>query len=243
MKIIFLLVFIVFKLCAKDETIVEKKVNMGNNNYASIDYDKEWNQEGTLKFSKNLQCYLVSSGNMTCNDNSNYNEELYSLKEMIFLDVESIIQDKKALSLKRVEDYCDLYNNFDFKGTSYEALFSYLFLVNSTYSKQSKVCLTPKFTKILSIDSFMITKSEDVEKYNNMAYFIQQFGANKESAFLLEKIIAKFPDRTVAYLNLGDAYWGMGDKVKAISVYQTYIHQMKQKGLEAKIPKKVLERI
>lgn len=92
MKKILLTALVIFQIFANDETIVEKKVDIGNKNFAYIDYDKEWNQEGTLKFSKNLQCYLVSSGNMTCNDNSDYNGELYSLKEMIFTDVNKIIK-------------------------------------------------------------------------------------------------------------------------------------------------------
>lgn len=243
MKKILLTALVIFQIFANDETIVEKKVDIGNKNFAYIDYDKEWNQEGTLKFSKNLQCYLVSSGNMTCNDNSDYNGELYSLKEMIFTDANKIIKEKKALPSKKIQDYCNLYNNFYFKNTPYEGLFSYLFLVNSKYVKQSKVCLTPKFSKISSIKTLYIATSEDVEKYNNMAYFIQQSGANKESACLLEKIIEKFPDRTVAYLNLGDAYWGLGDKEKAIIAYHVYIDQMKQKGWEMRIPKVVLDRI
>lgn len=87
-----------------------------------------------------------------------------------------------------------------------------------------------------------INKSS-LESYNNIAYYLQQAGANQESAYLLEKIIEKFPDRTVAYFNLGDAYYGLGDKTKAIKAYQTYIDQMKKKGLDKKIPKRVLERV
>lgn len=81
-----------------------------------------------------------------------------------------------------------------------------------------------------------------LESFNNFAYYLQQAGANQESAYLLEKIIEKFPNRTVAYFNLGDAYYGLGDKTKALKAYQTYINQMKKKGWGGKIPKRVLER-
>lgn len=79
--------------------------------------------------------------------------------------------------------------------------------------------------------------------YNDTAYYLQQAGANQESAYLLEKIIEKFPDRTVAYFNLGDAYYSLGDKEKATQAYQIYIDQMEKKGWEKKIPKRVLDRV
>jgi len=79
--------------------------------------------------------------------------------------------------------------------------------------------------------------------YNNIAYYLQKAGANEEAVYLLEKIIEKFPKRTVAYYNLGDAYWALGDKKKAIEAYMTYIEQMKAKGKEKRIPKVVRERI
>jgi tetratricopeptide (TPR) repeat protein len=79
--------------------------------------------------------------------------------------------------------------------------------------------------------------------YNNIAYHLQKAGANEEAAYLLEKIIVKFPNRTVAYYNLGDAYWALGEKKKAIKAYTTYIEQMCHKGLQKKIPKEVLERV
>jgi len=79
--------------------------------------------------------------------------------------------------------------------------------------------------------------------YNNIAYYLQKAGANEEAVYLLEKIIEKFPKRTVAYYNLADAYWAMGDKKRAIKAYKTYIKQMKAKGKEKRIPKVVKQRV
>ncbi len=84
------------------------------------------------------------------------------------------------------------------------------------------------------------TTPKTLTTYNNIAYYLQKAGANKEAAYLLEKIIEKFPNRTVAYYNLGDV---LGEKKKAIKAYTTYIEQMCQKSLQKKIPKVVLERI
>jgi len=76
--------------------------------------------------------------------------------------------------------------------------------------------------------------SKTLTTYNNIAYYLQKAGANKEAIYLLEKIITKFPNRTVAYYNLGDAYWELGEKEKAIKAYTTYIEQMCHKGLQKK---------
>ncbi|WP_324172522.1 tetratricopeptide repeat protein [Sulfurimonas sp.] len=79
--------------------------------------------------------------------------------------------------------------------------------------------------------------------YNNIAYYLEKAKAYPEAIYLLEKILEKYPNRTVAYINLGDAYWGLANKEKAKQAYSTYIKQMKEKGKERKIPKVVLERI
>ena len=55
--------------------------------------------------------------------------------------------------------------------------------------------------------------------------------------------IEKNSDYTVAYCNLGDAYWDIGEKEKAIKAYTTYIEQMCDKGLQKKIPEEMLERV
>jgi len=77
--------------------------------------------------------------------------------------------------------------------------------------------------------------------YNNLAYYLEQAGAYKESIYLLEKILEKYPNRIVAYINLGDAYLGNKQKTKAIKAYKKYIELMKKTGKENKIPKRVLE--
>lgn len=80
-------------------------------------------------------------------------------------------------------------------------------------------------------------------KANDMAYYLEQSGAYSEAIFLLEEIIAAFPDRTVAYINLGDAYWGLGEQEKARGAYRTYISQMQEKDKASRIPDVVLLRV
>lgn len=105
-----------------------------------------------------------------------------------------------------------------------------------------------KYTEIQALLKSVLLENltfnfQNISQYNNIAYYLQQAGANQESAYLLGKIIEKFPDRTVAYLNLGDAYYELGNKDRATKAYQIYIEQMKKKEWEKKIPKRVLERV
>ena len=53
-------------------------------------------------------------------------------------------------------------------------------------------------------------------QYNNIAYYLQKAGANNEAIYLLEKILNKYPNRTVAHYNIADAYWDIDNKQKAI---------------------------
>lgn len=140
-------------------------------------------------------------------------------------------------------------------------------LKNEKYFKEEKIVKTP--TEILeslkSEQSTLITfyelstiianneiNTQTINQYNDIAYYLQQANANDEAIFLLEKILVKFPKRTVAYLNLADAYnekylvQNLNNnakyfKEKAKTNYEKYIELMKQDGKENKIPKRVLE--
>ena len=83
--------------------------------------------------------------------------------------------------------------------------------------------------------------TKTLTQYNDIAYYLQQADANEEAIFLLEKIIEKYPNRIVAYLNLADSYNGINNKEKAKENYNKYISLMKQDNKEDKIPKRVLE--
>lgn len=93
------------------------------------------------------------------------------------------------------------------------------------------------------VHNIPITK-KNINKFNDIAYFLEQTDkGNGLAVYLLKKITKEFPDRTIAYINLGDAYWGLGDKEKAKKAYKTYVEQMKKSGKETKIPKTILGRV
>ena len=242
MKFIFLFALTMFQLLANDATVFSKKIGMDDNHFAYIDYDREWEVEGTLQFSWNLQCYIASSGNMNCMD-GDYNQNLTSLKSIIFTDVDKMITTQKPLSWNRIKNYKEIYERFEFKNTPYEGLFGYLFIVYNYYAHTNQINITHNMKTILLIKDLSFSSKQQVSEYNNMAYFLQKYGADKEAIYLLEKILKKYPKRTVAYYNVGDAYWAIGDKEKAKKAYKTYIKQMKAKGKESRIPKTVLQRV
>ncbi|SIT13434.1 hypothetical protein SAMN05421786_106139 [Chryseobacterium ureilyticum] len=84
--------------------------------------------------------------------------------------------------------------------------------------------------------------ASNIDKYNNLAYYLSEKDDNI-SIYLLEQIINKFPERIVAYLNLADSYWNLGEKEKAVKNYQKYVELMKSQNKDLKkIPQRVWER-
>ncbi|WP_300689023.1 tetratricopeptide repeat protein [Chryseobacterium sp.] len=78
----------------------------------------------------------------------------------------------------------------------------------------------------------------NLDDYNNVAYRLAENGNQKGAIELLQQIINKFPTRAVAYLNIADSYWNIGEKEKAKVNYKKYLSLMKyQKKDLKKIPK------
>lgn len=85
---------------------------------------------------------------------------------------------------------------------------------------------------------------ENSQNVNDYGYFFEQTGNYQEAVTLLNSLIKKFPDRVVAYLNLADAYWGLGELPDAKLNYQKYVELMTSQGKDLnKIPPRVNERI
>lgn len=85
----------------------------------------------------------------------------------------------------------------------------------------------------------VITTENTVSQLNDIAYYFEQAGFFDAAISLLTELISSNPKRTVAYINLGDAYWGLQKVDEAKEAYNEYVGQMIEKGLEAKIPERV----
>ena len=79
--------------------------------------------------------------------------------------------------------------------------------------------------KYITLKKIFHINKDELTFYNDKAFYLEQAGLYKEAIYLLEKIIPDFPNRTVAYLYLGDAYWENNEKEKAKKMYKIYIKQ------------------
>ncbi|PWN68977.1 hypothetical protein C1631_012970 [Chryseobacterium phosphatilyticum] len=136
-------------------------------------------------------------------------------KSLIFFDQKDILERYK--DIKKI--YMDL---------------SYYPLLANSFNETT----TSNFKK-----KFMLSQT-NLDTVNNVAYILSENGNQKAAIDLLEQIIKKFPSRTVAYLNLADSYWLIGEKEKAVENYKTYLSLMKSQRKDLnKVPKYVGERI
>jgi tetratricopeptide (TPR) repeat protein len=190
------------------------------------------NHNGSAQKYYSIECYIYDSKNDDWIHHQDINGTYYSIE-----DNYKIIDDFKYSTPT-------LYNSlkYDFK--------SYLNIDNSLenikiISFMDKLLLMKNKISINPINLLYLTKkipleTKNLQKYNDIAYYLQQANANNEAIFLLEKIIEKYPNRIVAYLNLADAYAGINNKEKAKENYEKYISLMKQDNKENKILKRVL---
>ena len=85
-------------------------------------------------------------------------------------------------------------------------------------------------------------EKHNIQKFNDIAYYFEQNGLYHSAILILKEVIKVKPNRIVAYINLGDAYWGLGDKTKAKESYTKYVDLMKKSNISGKIPKRILSR-
>jgi tetratricopeptide (TPR) repeat protein len=96
-------------------------------------------------------------------------------------------------------------------------------------------------------DERWLSSSEDakvvIPAINDYAFALQEAGDNTAALPLFQEIIKYQPDRTVAWLNMADAYWSTGNLDNAKKSYQQYTKLMATAGLQAKIPARVSARL
>ena len=128
-------------------------------------------------------------------------------------------------------DTTQIINFRNFQDENYtQNIDSYVSVIKDLYDKRDfdRLKLLAD-TTVLGIALYNVEIKKALVRYNDIAYYLEQAKAYEEAIFLLEKITKEAPNRTVAYINLGDAYWGIGEKEKAKKAYLTYIEQMKAK--------------
>ncbi|MCA8116965.1 tetratricopeptide repeat protein [Burkholderia cepacia] len=81
-----------------------------------------------------------------------------------------------------------------------------------------------------------------ISSLNDYAYALQLVKRNGEAVSVLETVLSVAPNRAVAWLNIADSYWDMGDSQKARPAYKKYVDLMTRSGNAAKIPARVNDR-
>ncbi len=77
---------------------------------------------------------------------------------------------------------------------------------------------------------------------NEIGYFLEQANQLDAAQVFLDKVIEGFPEREVAYLNRGDVFFkrGQSSYKKAEKDYRSYVALMNKRGLQTKIPQRIV---
>jgi tetratricopeptide (TPR) repeat protein len=78
---------------------------------------------------------------------------------------------------------------------------------------------------------------------NDYGFFLEQAGMYDEAVDVLYGVLTLDPGRMVAYLNLGDALWGLGEYHSAVEQYILYKEMMESLQLDDDIPGRVDQRV
>lgn len=110
--------------------------------------------------------------------------------------------------------------------------------------KNKNEVLTLDIYKISDILNESPISSKNVTIYNDAAFYLLEAKKYNEARIILLEVIKFSPNRVVAYLNLGDAEWGFGDKISSKKHYENYISLMKSQNKDLKkIPQRVYDRL
>lgn len=180
----------------------------------------------------------------------------YSAQGIFLLYKEVVKYGEQGFSGNRI-----YFNRFNIKDKSHDDLVSLSSSTDENFSKSKPTfnyfdIKNKLFGKVIlddSVENIFILYPDikatkilisNVELANNLAYLLEQNGAYSDSKYLLQNIITQYPERLVAYLNLGDADWTLNNKKEAKESYKFYISFMKSQNKDlSKIPQRVYDRI
>ncbi|MCH4243048.1 tetratricopeptide repeat protein [Acinetobacter gerneri] len=80
---------------------------------------------------------------------------------------------------------------------------------------------------------------KNIKVVNDIGFYLQQKKYSLNSERILNKVLECEPNRTVAYLNLGDSLYDQGKYIDARNAYEKYKKMMIKKGLSNQIPKRI----
>lgn len=154
-----------------------------------------------------------------------------------YTDSELAVKFLKSAHKKAVEDYRNGSNDswnlifYSLDASDYMGLNRWIFSFNSKEGYEKS-----EFKNYMGYEDFIVI-------VNDYGFLLEQAERLKDAIYVLEYTIKLSPDRTAAYLNLGDALYKNGNKEEAAEHYSTYMELMKKEKNEENIPDRVYERI
>ncbi|BAV05319.1 hypothetical protein SAMN05421788_105225 [Filimonas lacunae] len=125
-----------------------------------------------------------------------------------------------------------------FKSNKYKALLDSLYkLPQSSFPYLYRLFSAEDADEFITED--ITTKT--VKDANEIGYFFEQANNLPAAEVFLTKVIKTFPKREVAYFNLGDVYVKKGMKKEAANQYAIYMKLMNERGLQQKIPQRLID--
>jgi tetratricopeptide (TPR) repeat protein len=179
------------------------------------------------------------------------NELFLIYKEIVKFNQNGIGANRLYLNFNNLKNYS--FEGLQTIGENIEYFFNDENPIISIYSFDNKIFGELKYYN-MNTENFYVSYPDlnssneiivkNVEEANNLAFVLEGKKSYHQSIYILQAIIKQFPNRVVAYLNLADAYWGLGNIEEAKKYYEKYISLMKSQGKDlTKIPLRVYERI
>ncbi len=169
----------------------------------------------------------------------------YSKNTKVYLDnyyAESLPYDSTVISSQRI--------SLSYKSGDYARLLralkeipkNSLFLLPEVFSKDEAKYFMEAGLDEGQPDNANPIHGKNVLAANEIGYFLEQANQLDVAQVFLDKVIERFPEREVAYLNRGDVFFkrGQSSYKEAKKDYQTYVELMNKRGLQAKIPQRIV---
>lgn len=84
-----------------------------------------------------------------------------------------------------------------------------------------------------------LTRKQYIAPLNDYGFFLQEIGKDRSAVEIFREVTTEDPKREVAYLNLADSLWKLGNKTEANPLYGKYKSLMQSENLAKKIPDRV----
>jgi len=214
-------------------------------NFSNLTSGKPLSNNGFL-FQRSFPEKFNRRGSVCVNYNHPYNltidESLLSEEERDLSSYLVIIEPSGELLQHRVSRYhiCDRYYTY-YRG--FEAIIN---IIRDPRNARGQLPNDAGFSRQEYLEGLFILESvslSNVVYYNNIGYYLDEAGYHEGAIYVLNEVVSAFPNRTVAYINLGDAYWELEKHTEAREAYQTYIHLMRENNREQRIPQRVFDRV